>query len=61
MVVGKEEFQRQGGNSRKFLYIFGKSREAVRNKIDELRKNSNRSTSKTVDELFGEWYKNYML
>lgn len=49
---GKKE-----NGKRKFLYIFGKSREAVRNKIDELRKNSNRSTSKTVDELFGEWYK----
>ena len=49
---GKKE-----NGKRKFLYIFGKSREAVRNKIDELRKNSIRSTSKTVDELFGEWYK----
>ena len=59
MVVGKEEFRRakrRTANESSFIF-FGKSREAVRNKIDELRKNSIRSTSKTVDELFGEWYK----
>lgn len=38
---GKKE-----NGKRKFLYIFGKSREAVRNKIDELRKNSNRALQK---------------
>ena len=45
---------------RKFKYIFGKSKEQVRNKIDQFRNNEskNNNCSKTLSSLFTEWYNN---
>lgn len=42
---------------RRFQYIFGKSKEAVKNKIDEIRKRASGECSYTVSEIFEEWYK----
>ena len=47
--------KKDNGN-RKFRYIFGKSKEQVRNKMKEiLMSESSDNCSKTVQELFNEW------
>lgn len=43
---------------RKFKYIFGKSREQVCKKIEQIRKSESQNTNctKTISSLFAEWY-----
>ena len=51
---------KKANGKRKFKYIFGKSKEQVRNKIDQFRNNEskNNNCSKTLSSLFTEWYNN---
>ena len=49
---------KKANGKRKFKYIFGKSKEQVRNKIEQFRNNEskNNNCSKTFSSLFTEWY-----